>query len=217
MAAVAGNRRNGGTQATNLRQRVVGLEWARSEELTPHPGNWRDHPSAQADALAGVLREVGVADALLAYRSARNGGALTLIDGHLRRDLTPGQRWPVVVLDVDDAEADYILATHDPLTALAQADQGALEALLSSVASGEAAVQALLSELYAGVAATALTDTAGGAGENLARGLSTPSLIRLVVDVGDVGMVERAIMATGETNRGTAIRAICQAYLDAKG
>ena len=33
---------------------------------------------------------------------------------------------------VDDVEADYILATHDPLAAMATADAGALDALLSS-------------------------------------------------------------------------------------
>jgi hypothetical protein len=111
-----------------------------------HPGNWRDHPKAQADALLGVLKEVGIAGALLAYRSERQGGALVVIDGHLRKDAAP-TKWPVLVLDVNDEEADYLLATHDPLAAMATADAGALDALLSSVNSGEAAVQAMLADL----------------------------------------------------------------------
>jgi hypothetical protein len=53
----------------------------------------------------------------------------------------------VLILDVDDAEADYLLAVVDPLAAMATADAGALDALLSSVQSGEAAVQAMLAEL----------------------------------------------------------------------
>ena len=53
----------------------------------------------------------------------------------------------MLILDVDDAEADYLLATHDPLAAMATADAGALDALLSSVQSGEAAVQAMLAKL----------------------------------------------------------------------
>jgi len=200
-----------------LRSRIKELRTVDSSELVSHPGNWRDHPKAQADALAGVLREVGIADALLAYESPRNGGKLTLIDGHLRKDSTPG-KWPVLVLDVSDAEADYLLATFDPLTSMAQADKAALDALLSSVQSGEAAVQAMLAEMYEAVEAVALHDVDGGdGGENLGRGLGTPTLIRLVVDVGDVGLVERAIMATGESNRAEAIMAICRAYLDAKG
>lgn len=133
---------------TDYRNRIKGLEYVDSADLTPHPGNWRDHPKAQADALLGVLKEVGIAGALLAYRSERQGGALVVIDGHLRKDAVP-TKWPVLILDVDDQEADYILSTHDPLAAMATADAGALDALLSSVNSGEAAVQAMLAELAA--------------------------------------------------------------------
>ena len=98
---------------TNYRNRIKALEYVNSADLVAHPGNWRDHPAAQAEALKGVLAEVGIAGALLAYRSDRQGGALVVIDGHLRKDAAP-QQWPVLVLDVDDAEADYLLATHDP-------------------------------------------------------------------------------------------------------
>jgi len=73
-----------------------------------------------------------------------------VIDGHLRKDAAP-QKWPVLILDVDDAEADYLLATHDPLAAMATADAGALDALLASVQSGEAAVTSMLAELAEGV------------------------------------------------------------------
>ena len=133
---------------TDYRNRIKALEYVNSADLAAHPGNWREHPAAQAEALKGVLAEVGIAGALLAYRSERQGGALVVIDGHLRKDAAP-QKWPVLVLDVDDAEADYILSTHDPLAAMATADAGALDALLSSVQSGEAAVQAMLSQLAA--------------------------------------------------------------------
>lgn len=129
-----------------IRNRIKTLEYIHTRDLVAHPGNWRDHPKAQADALLGVLKEVGIAGALLAYRSERQGGALVVIDGHLRKDAAP-QKWPVLILDVDDSEADYLLATHDPLAAMATADAGALDALLSSVQSGEAAVQAMLADL----------------------------------------------------------------------
>jgi len=129
-----------------IRNRIKALEYIHTRDLVAHPGNWREHPKAQADALLGVLKEVGIAGALLAYRSERQGGALVVIDGHLRKDAAP-QKWPVLVLDVNDEEADYLLATHDPLAAMATADAGALDALLSSVQSGEAGVQAMLAEL----------------------------------------------------------------------
>lgn len=132
-----------------IRNRIKALEYIHTRDLVAHPGNWREHPKAQADALLGVLKEVGIAGALLAYRSERQGGALVVIDGHLRKDAAP-TKWPVLVLDVNDEEADYLLATHDPLAAMATADAGALDALLSSVNSGEAAVQQMLADLAEG-------------------------------------------------------------------
>jgi hypothetical protein len=134
---------------TDYRNRIKALEYVDAANLTAHPGNWREHPQAQAEAMRGVLAEVGIAGALLAYRSERQGGALVVIDGHLRKDAAP-QKWPVLILDVDDAEADYLLAVVDPLAAMAVADAGALDALLSSVQSGEAGVQAMLAELAEG-------------------------------------------------------------------
>lgn len=133
-------------KAQDYRNRITGLEYVKAGDLESHPGNWRQHNKNQVDALLGILSEVGVAGALLAYRSERNGGKLTVIDGHLRKDAAP-QTWPVLVLDVDDAEADYLLATHDPLAAMATADAAALDALLSSVNSGDKAVQEMLAEL----------------------------------------------------------------------
>jgi len=118
-----------------------------ARELQAHDGNWRHHPQFQQDAMRGVLNEIGIAGALLVYHSPAHDGALVTIDGHLRKALSDDQAWPCLVLDVDDDEAAYILATHDPITALAQADAQALEALLASVQSGEAGVQAMLAQL----------------------------------------------------------------------
>ncbi|MDV7395367.1 hypothetical protein RZS08_28535, partial [Arthrospira platensis SPKY1] len=50
-------------------------------------------------------------------------------------------------MDITDAEADYLLATHDPLGAMAGADNAMLSELLRQVNSGDAAVQALLAGL----------------------------------------------------------------------
>jgi len=65
---------------TDYRNRIKALEYVNSADLAAHPGNWRDHPAAQAEALKGVLSEVGIAGALLAYRSERQGGALILVE-----------------------------------------------------------------------------------------------------------------------------------------
>jgi len=40
---------------SNYRNRIKALEFVSSADLVSHPGNWRDHPKAQAEALKGVL------------------------------------------------------------------------------------------------------------------------------------------------------------------
>jgi DNA modification methylase len=97
---------------------------------------------AQADALRGLLAEVGYADALLVKELA--DGRLMLIDGHLRRETTPDAQVPVLVLDVTDEEADKILLTLDPLAAMAESDAERVKALIETVGTNSEAVEELL-------------------------------------------------------------------------
>ncbi len=128
-----------------IRDRIKELRRIPAAELQPNPKNWRTHPRAQQDALKAILAEVGYADALLA-RETRDGG-LMLIDGHLRAETTPDTVVPVLVLDVDEAEADKILAMLDPLAALAATDAGKLSALLEGIETGSEALQQMLAQL----------------------------------------------------------------------
>lgn len=50
-------------KTTDYRNRIKALEYIDSRELAAHPGNWREHPTAQAVALKGALKEVGIPDA----------------------------------------------------------------------------------------------------------------------------------------------------------
>src|SRR5205823_14736839 len=104
-----------------IRNRVRELRTVRAGDLRPHPRNWRRHPERQRSALRALLRDIGYADALPARD---DGQALVLIDGHLRRALTPDAMVPVLVLDVSEAEADTVLATLAPLAAPAAPDPG---------------------------------------------------------------------------------------------
>nr|MBA3483150.1 DNA modification methylase [Pirellulales bacterium] len=108
----------------------IELRRVRGSELRANPKNWRKHGEAQRKALAGVLAEVGQAGALLAYETP---DGLQLIDGHLRAEDYGDAEWPVLILDVDESEADLILATHDPLAALAETDDGLLRGLLDGM------------------------------------------------------------------------------------
>jgi len=130
-----------------IRNRIVELRHVPAAQLRPNPKNWRMHPAAQRDALAGILEEVGYVDALLARTLP--DGTLELIDGHLRADLTPDSDVPVLIVDLDEAEADKILATFDPLAAMADTHRALLAALVDRVETSSPAVASLLGDLTA--------------------------------------------------------------------
>jgi hypothetical protein len=140
---------------TAIRDRIKELRRVRAGDLAPNPKNWRRHPAKQEAAMRGVLAELGYADALLARETP---AGLMLIDGHLRASLDPEQTVPVLVLDVDAAEADYLLATLDPLAAMADRDAEAIADLLGDVRTGEDAVRDLLESVGGPMPAAGLTD-----------------------------------------------------------
>ena len=131
----------------SIRDRIVELRRVKAADLRLNPHNFRTHPQAQRDALTGLLQEIGYADALIAYDDPAHG--LTLIDGHLRAETTPDLEVPVLITDLSAAEATLLLATLDPLAAMAGAHAETLDVLLHEVKTGEAAVQALLADLAA--------------------------------------------------------------------
>jgi len=131
----------------NIRNRVKSLRMVPASDLRPNPKNWRTHPKAQQDALRGVLAEVGLADACLARELP--DGSLMLIDGHLRAETLGDGDVPVLVLDVNEAEADKILATLDPLAAMADSDAAKLDELLRNVDTGSESLQMLITQTAA--------------------------------------------------------------------
>ena len=126
----------------NIRNRVKELRHVPASDLRPNPKNWRTHPTAQRDALRGILAEVGMADAVLARELP--DGSLMLIDGHLRAETLGDGNVPVLILDVNEAEADKLLATLDPLAAMADSDAARLDELLRNVDTGSEALQQLI-------------------------------------------------------------------------
>ena len=126
--------------------RIKELRHVRAGDLVLNEKNWRRHPTAQRMALERVLERVGYADALIA-RQTPDG--LQLIDGHLRAELDPEQVVPVLVTDLSELEADTVLATLDPLAAMAEGDDDALRGLLEGIAEdGDAALRGLLEGLH---------------------------------------------------------------------
>ena len=131
-----------------IRDRITELIRLDPAELEEHPLNWRAHPEKQAAALAGVLEEVGLADAALVRK--RDDGIFELIDGHLRKDLIAKYKdvkIPCLVLDVTENEAATLLITHDPIAEMATANRDRLDELMRDVAVGDQAVADLIEHL----------------------------------------------------------------------
>lgn len=130
---------------TGWKNRIVRHADVEPASLLANPENWRIHPKHQQEALKGVIDEVGFVSPILVQ-----DGTDVVVDGHMRvtlalRDNEP--TIPVTYLDLNDAEMKLILATFDPISALAVADAALLESLLREVTTGEAAVQTMLAEL----------------------------------------------------------------------
>ena len=143
--AIRDGRQNVTKAKSPWRNRIVGYSEEEPDQLLANPSNWRIHPAAQQNALSGVLKEVGLVQNVVANRTTGH-----LVDGHLRVMLAMRENQPVVPVtwvELSEEEEHLILASLDPLAAMATADAGALDALLSSVQSGEAAVQQMLAEL----------------------------------------------------------------------
>jgi ParB-like chromosome segregation protein Spo0J len=126
---------------TILRNRIKEHRKVRFGDLVPHELNPRTHSEAQRAVLAELYQEVGFARSLLAYELP--DGRLKLIDGHLRRDLTPDEVLDVEVLDVNDAEARALLLAIDPLAQLAGTDQELLDKLRQTAEQDSAACRSL--------------------------------------------------------------------------
>jgi hypothetical protein len=159
-----------------IRDRIKELRRVPAGELRPNPRNWRTHSTAQRDALQGILAEVGYAGALLARELP--DGSLELIDGHLRAETTPDMPVPVLVLDVNEDEANKILATHDPLAALAGTNAAALESLLDDVQIESTALQSILDGLLP--SPDALSD-----GDSPTPDIAIPRLFQVIVECRD--------------------------------
>jgi ParB-like chromosome segregation protein Spo0J len=186
----------------------------------PHPANYNRHDADQITDLRTSLRRFGQVRSVV-VQAASDGYVIAAGHGIIEAAQLEGLtslRADIIPADWPPAKVLAYLAADNELARRGDPDEGQLAELVAHVkaeADDElAALAAGSAERLAEMLAAELQDAEGG-GE---RGeLSTPSLIRLVVDVANVGMLERAIAATGETNRGEAIAEIFRSYLRAKG
>src|SRR5438477_8454588 len=127
--------------STPPRNRIKEHRRVRAGDLVPHELNPRTHSEAQKSALQSLYEEIGFARSLLAYELP--DGRLKLIDGHLRKSMTPDELVDVEVLDVNDSEARALLLAIDPLAQLAGYDDEVLSRLREQTEKDSAAIKSL--------------------------------------------------------------------------
>jgi DNA modification methylase len=165
------------------------------DQLLAHPLNFRTHPKSQQDALSGVLGEVGVVQNVIV--NERTGH---VVDGHLRISLAMRENQttiPVTYVDLSPEEEALILATLDPISAMAGADRDKLDELLRDVSTSDAAVMEMLSDL---------AESAGVVGFGTTEGLTDPDEVpdppaEPITQPGDLWLLGRHRLLCGDSTK----------------
>jgi DNA modification methylase len=111
--------------------RIVSHGEEAPDKLIAHGSNWRTHTATQRSALTSVLSEVGLVQSVVVNTTTGR-----LLDGHLRVELAKSQGQPtipVVYVELSEDEERVILATLDPIGAMATADRERLTELLQGI------------------------------------------------------------------------------------
>jgi len=145
-------------RSTQWRSRIIGHGEEAPDQLLANPQNWRVHPKAQQDALGAVLDEVGWVQDVVVNRTTGH-----VVDGHLRVSLAISRQEatvPVVYVELTPDEERLVLATLDPLAAMATTDRDMLAELMAGIESQGAGI----ADLLAGVAEANRLPIPAGAG-----------------------------------------------------
>jgi len=124
------------------KNRIVGHADVDPKTLVPNPENWRLHPKNQQESMEGVLDDIGWVAGITVNK---NTGLV--VDGHLRLDLAlrRGEAFvPVTIVDLTPEEEAAVLATLDPISAMAKTDKAKLKSILEIAKSQSQKMQDLL-------------------------------------------------------------------------
>lgn len=168
------------TSSTHWQNRIVGHDIVDADQLLANERNPRIHPKFQQDVMSDVLSKVGwIQDVIVNKRTSdawgRDRGIETVVDGHLRVALaiSRSEQVPVKYVDLTPEEEATVLATFDPITALATYDREALDSLLRDVATDSAVVDKMLSELAEANGVT-IPNSDNGGDDNYSRKIDIP-------------------------------------------
>jgi hypothetical protein len=129
--------------SVNIRSRIVGHGEEVPDQLLANPANWRIHPRAQQDAMAGVLEQIGWVQSVIVNRTTGH-----LVDGHMRVSLALREgvsSIPVAYVELTAEEEALVLATLDPLGSAAVTDKEKLAELLAEVSVDSKELEVFLS------------------------------------------------------------------------
>lgn len=131
-----------GGKADVFKNRIVGYGEEAPDQLLAHPQNWRIHPKYQQDALRGVLTEIGFVQSVIVNKRTGN-----LCDGHMRVMVAMREgveKIPVVYVDLTVEEENVVLASMDPIGAMAKVDKEKYDELISGVQANDGNLADLL-------------------------------------------------------------------------
>ena len=141
---------------TAWRNRIVGAGDEAPDQLVANPRNWRTHPGAQRDALRGSLSTVGWVQQVLVNRTTGH-----VVDGHARVEEAISRNEPtvpVLYVELTPEEEALVLASLDPIGAMAERDDARLTELLAELNVDDAGLAALLDSLAPQQPKSGLTD-----------------------------------------------------------
>jgi hypothetical protein len=191
--------------------RIVGEAEVAAEQLLANPKNWRIHPKAQQEAIGELLSEVGWVQRVIV--NERTG---FVVDGHARvaMAISAGEQVPILYVDLSEEEEALIIASLDPLSTMAVADEDLLAALVTGI-SPDGALGLLVDSTLTDAEKTSMGDVVNETNErNLG---DKKAQIRPVLYAKQVAIFESAILSTGIQLRGEALIEICRFYIEQKG
>jgi DNA modification methylase len=141
---------------STFRDRIREFRRVRARDSLPHPKNPKVHPESQIAALRGIIDEVGFASALIGRELP--DGRIQILDGHARAGLLPDEELPVLLLDLDEKEAEKLLVSLDPIAAMAQQHDEKLRDLIAGLQTESGALRSVWDDLVKPLPSPGLAD-----------------------------------------------------------
>jgi hypothetical protein len=191
-----------------FRSRIVGHGFEDPQQLLAHPQNWRIHSALQEAGLESVLADVGWVRGVLVNRRTQH-----VLDGHLRVALAIRKEERLVPVDYVDLTVEeelVILATLDPLAAMAGTDKDKLAGILQDLTERHQ-IDGLLETLRAQATITAAEASAAAETKSLAETFGVPPFSVLNAREGWWQDRKRAWLALGiqsELGRGDNLQSL---------